>query len=111
MNTLDWPLASDDELRALVEAFVEGTADEAQRARLESRLRLDANARQFYVAYLDLHAQLYCDLRSHSRVERSTPVATLSRPAIRTRVGVPRRYMLAAASLLIALIVAVPVLT
>jgi hypothetical protein len=52
------PPAADGELLALVEALVDGTATAEGRDRLEGRLRAEPRARQFYVAYLDLHAHL-----------------------------------------------------
>src|SRR4051812_24853288 len=66
MSTADQSLAADDELWTLVEALVEGTLDDTTRQRLESRLRSDATARQFYVAYLDLHANLQWQTRGQS---------------------------------------------
>src|SRR4051812_24365220 len=61
------PRASADEpLQILVEAIVDGSADLRQRDELESRLRSDADARRFYVEYLDLHAQLQWRTRGMS---------------------------------------------
>jgi len=50
--------AGDSELWSLVEGMVEGTATAAERDRLEARLHAEPQAQLFYVAYLDLHAQL-----------------------------------------------------
>src|SRR5207247_1701360 len=58
--------SASDELWSLVEALVDGQADDTQRAQLESRLRTDPDARQFYVEYLDLHAQLQWRTRGKS---------------------------------------------
>src|SRR5437868_12494240 len=49
---------ADGELWSLVETFVEGGAAPDEGRRLEDRLRGEPAARIFYVAYLDLHAQL-----------------------------------------------------
>jgi hypothetical protein len=49
---------ADSELWSLLDTFVDGTATPAQRDQLETRLRAEPRARQFYVAYLDLHAAL-----------------------------------------------------
>ena len=49
---------ADGELWSLVETFVEGGATPDECRRLEDRLRGEPAARMFYVAYLDLHAQL-----------------------------------------------------
>jgi hypothetical protein len=61
----------DEELWALVEAFVEGSATAAQRDRLETRLRTEPPARLFYVAFLDLHAQLQWRTRGEATPTRS----------------------------------------
>ena len=47
-----------DELRGLVDAYLEGTIAPAERDRLESLLGSDPAARDFYVSYADLHASL-----------------------------------------------------
>jgi len=66
---------ADDELWTLVEAFVERTLAEDERRRLDERLRSEAAARIFYVAYLDLHAQLQWRTRGESsRVAGSAPL-------------------------------------
>jgi hypothetical protein len=59
------PLA-DDELWSLVEALVTGSATPRERDQLEVRLRTEPPARLFYVAYLDLHAQLQWLTRGES---------------------------------------------
>jgi ferric-dicitrate binding protein FerR (iron transport regulator) len=58
--------AADGELWALVEALVDGTATAAERDRLDARLRADLPAQLFYVAYLDLHADLQWQTRGQS---------------------------------------------
>jgi hypothetical protein len=57
---------ADDELWALAEALVAGTATADERQRLEARLRAEPQARLFYVAFLDLHAQLQWRTRGQS---------------------------------------------
>jgi hypothetical protein len=64
-RTESWP-PPDDELWSLVDAFVAGTASAGERDRLEARLRAEAGARRFYVAYLDLHAHLQWTTRGAS---------------------------------------------
>jgi hypothetical protein len=68
-----------EELWALVEALVAGTATPEERDRLEEVLRADAPARQFYVTYLDLHAQLQWRTRG-----KSAPPASAEAGAKRT---------------------------
>src|SRR5438876_11454480 len=58
--------SADAELWSLVESFVEGAATSNECQRLETRLRGDESARRFYVAYLDLHAQLQWRTRGKS---------------------------------------------
>jgi hypothetical protein len=58
--------AADGDLWALVEAIVDGAATAAERDRLETRLRAEQQARRFYVAYLDLHAQLQWRMRGEA---------------------------------------------
>jgi hypothetical protein len=63
---------ADDQLWELVEACV--TAGPAwARDQLEARLRGDAAARRFYVAYLDLHAALQWRTRGESASPRRRP--------------------------------------
>ncbi len=62
---------ADDELWSLVEAMVTGAATAAERDRLEARLRAEAATRLFYVAYLDLHAQLQWRMRGTSVPSRA----------------------------------------
>jgi hypothetical protein len=50
--------AADGELTALMELLCEGTIQPAQRDRLEELLRTDRDAKLYYVAYMDLHAQM-----------------------------------------------------
>ncbi|MEN6449241.1 MAG: NPCBM/NEW2 domain-containing protein [Thermoguttaceae bacterium] len=50
--------AADSELARLVEAMCDGTITPDEGQRLESLLAGDRNAQLFYVAYLDLHAQM-----------------------------------------------------
>src|SRR5437868_6359221 len=77
------PIAA--EVWSLVESFVEGSATGDQCQRLESLLRGDVSARRFYVAYLDLHAQLQWRTRGKS-----------DRAAVAAREGtaVPRRRLI-----------------
>jgi hypothetical protein len=94
--------AGDEELWALVEAVVTGTATPAERDRLEARLRTEGPARAFYVAYLDLHAHLQWRTRGAS--------APPARPAPRPRAARPwpsRRVFAALAALAAGLLVAV----
>jgi hypothetical protein len=49
---------ADSELARLVESFCDGTITPAEGRRLESLLAGDREAQLFYVAYLDLHAQV-----------------------------------------------------
>jgi hypothetical protein len=73
---------ADDELWSLVETVVTGAATPGDRDRLEARLRAEPQARPFYVAYLDLHAQLQWLTRGQS----VSPASTASlRP--------PRRFL------------------
>jgi hypothetical protein len=76
---------ADDELWSLAEAFVDGRATAAERDRLEGRLRGEPPARLFYVAYLDLHAQLQWRTRGESapraRARPRRPGLSLWRPA------------------------------
>jgi hypothetical protein len=58
--------SADGELWALVDAFLDSTATVAERDRLDARLRDEPQARSFYVAYLDLHAQLQWRTRGGS---------------------------------------------
>jgi hypothetical protein len=57
---------TDAELWSLVEAMVTGAATTAERDRLEARLRVEREARLFYVSYLDLHAHLQWRTRGDS---------------------------------------------
>lgn len=50
--------AERDRLHALLSAIVEGTIDEPEAAELAGLLESDAEARRFYVRYLDMHAAL-----------------------------------------------------
>lgn len=91
---------ADDELWTLVEAVIAGTADEADRDRLEARLRTEPQARLFYVAYLDIHAHLQWMTRGQSAdaanvtghvegIEQgasSTPIPTTFRAPLRLRI-------------------------
>jgi hypothetical protein len=95
--------AADGELWSLAEVFVEGTATAAERRRLEERLRGEPLSRLFYVAYLDLHAQLQWRTRGESaraapqRAEQQEP----PKPRRLSRfTGAPVRAALAASLLL-----------
>lgn len=96
------PPAADGDLWELVEAYVEGTGAPAERARLEARLRDEASARLFYVAFLDLHASL----QWRTRGEASRPGAG-PRRGVRLRLRPAFRALTAAALTLAALLVAV----
>ncbi|MCG2684291.1 MAG: hypothetical protein L6306_11850, partial [Planctomycetales bacterium] len=50
--------AADSELARLVESICDGTIAPAERDRLESLLTDDRDAKLYYVAYLDMHAQM-----------------------------------------------------
>jgi hypothetical protein len=65
---------ADSELWTLVEAFVEGDASAAQRERLEARLGAEAQARWFYVSYLDLHAHLQWRTRGEAAPPAKDPL-------------------------------------
>jgi hypothetical protein len=81
-NEASLPLA-DDDLWSLVEGFVEGTGTQDDCQRLDDRLRAEPESRQFYVAYLDLHAQL--QWRTRGEAGQSSPIAqTLAAPRPRT---------------------------
>ena len=54
----------ESELFELLAAWCDGTMDQTGRRRLEERLASDAEARQQYIEYLDMHARLYWDRRS-----------------------------------------------
>ncbi len=54
----------EEELFELLAAWCDGTLDEADRRRLEACLKSDAEARQLYIEYLDMHARLHWDRRS-----------------------------------------------
>jgi ferric-dicitrate binding protein FerR (iron transport regulator) len=47
-----------DEIRQLADAYIEGQLTPAEAARLEELVRVDADARRFYVDYLSLNAAL-----------------------------------------------------
>jgi ferric-dicitrate binding protein FerR (iron transport regulator) len=86
--------AADDDLWALVAALVDGIATPAERDRLERRLRAEPPSREFYVTYLDLHAQL----QWRTRGESARPAAAES-PA-RSHGVAPSRYRAVAAACL-----------
>lgn len=71
-NEASLPLA-DDDLWSLVEGFVEGTATQDDRQRLNDRLCCEPQSRLFYVAYLDLHAQL--QWRTRGEAGQAAPIA------------------------------------
>src|SRR5690242_10699840 len=77
-------LQIDDELWTLVESVVIGAADADGFHRLEKRLHSDAAARQFYVEYLDLHAQLQWRTRGQSDGASPVPAVEMS-PEFRRR--------------------------
>jgi len=55
-----------EELSALLAALCDATIDDASFARLEELLAADPNARQWYMAYMELHGELCWD---HKRIE------------------------------------------
>jgi len=55
---------ANEELRALIDAALNGTASPGEAARLNTFLADDEAARAFYVSYVDLHAELAWQLRS-----------------------------------------------
>src|SRR5438270_4064961 len=69
----------DAEVWSLVESFVDGTATADECRRLQTLLRNDESARQFYVAYLDLHAQL--QWRTRGKSDRAAPATVALAPA------------------------------
>ena len=85
----------DDELWSLVETFVAGAATQDERLRLETRLRSEPPTRLFYVAYLDLHAQLQWRTRGKRGVCGGTTRLTgvMGRAAPGTRRAVPRKRL------------------
>jgi hypothetical protein len=92
---------ADAELWALVEAFVDGSAGPAEHQQLERRLGAEANARLFYVAYLDLHAQLQWRTRGEAPpISNALEQITSPKPTER-RVSGPlsRRAIVAALAL------------
>jgi hypothetical protein len=87
---------ADDELWLLVEAIVGDTASPAERDRLEARLGSDPHARLFYVAYLDIHAQLQWRTRGQTAPPVAAP-APAPPPARAARPRRPSRRLLAVA--------------
>jgi hypothetical protein len=87
----------DEELWSLVEALVTGTGTAAEQDRLEARLRGAAADRAFYVAYLDLHAQLQWRTRGAAvPVARAKPAALARRLGKRSRLAIAAGIALAA---------------
>jgi hypothetical protein len=100
------PPTADSDLWALVESLVDGAAAPAERGRLEARLRAEPQARLFYVAYLDLHAQLQWQTRGGS-----VPAAAMSQSRSRRALRFPRvaaALLVLAASLLVFALVRFP---
>jgi hypothetical protein len=83
-------------LHALLSAVVDATASEEQVAELTRLLETDAEARRFYVRYMDMHAALTAGRLPHAAVK---PSRTLWRLAVTS---------LIAASLLVAWLVVSP---
>jgi hypothetical protein len=83
-------------LHALLSAVVDATASEEQVAELTRMLETDAEARRFYVRYMDMHAALTAGRLPHAAVK---PSRTLWRLAVTS---------LIAASLLVAWLVVSP---
>jgi hypothetical protein len=61
--------AADAEMWSLVEALTEGSATAEQLERLNARLRAEPDSRKFYVAYLDMHAQLQWRTRGQTGIQ------------------------------------------
>ena len=109
--------AADSELARLVESMCDGTITPAEGDRLESLLADDRDAKLYYVAYLDLHAQVQWMMRDeglglrtqgsdaaeqqsalsnqqsfnsshHSRFVRPAPLLALHSPLSRRRLSV-----------------------
>jgi hypothetical protein len=115
--------AADDELWALVETLVDGAATPAERDRLEGRLRAEEACREFYVTFLDLHAQLQWRTRGESARpagaerpssgEPAPPAGTHPLSMPRLRLGTHYRAVAAAcfalaAALLVAVLLQLP---
>ncbi len=62
---------ADGELALLVESLCEGTIAAEQRDRLESLMANDREAKLYYVAYMDLHAQMQWLTRGEAQKERA----------------------------------------
>jgi hypothetical protein len=65
---------ADSELAQLVELMCDGAIDAPQRDRLESLLENDRDAKLFYVAYLDIHAQMQWMLRDKEMSNDQCPI-------------------------------------
>jgi hypothetical protein len=65
MNQPQSNLRGDSDLTVLIEAVLNGQADDPQFAELERRLSTDAAARDLYAAYMNVH----CELRARFAVE------------------------------------------
>ncbi len=95
--------AGDDELWSLVEAMVDGTATPAERDRLQARLHAELEARLFYVAYLDLHAQLQWRTRGEVVNQQRQRLPRPGRLVSRFRLAVAASLLLAAGLLVVLL--------
>jgi hypothetical protein len=91
-----------DDLRDLIDGYLDGSLDEADLAGLEARLRADADARRYFVRYAGMDTDLYFESRARRAGERvlrdlgpRTPPAPVRSPA-------PRRLLVAAALVLVA---------
>ncbi|MBI1368372.1 MAG: hypothetical protein GC162_06925 [Planctomycetes bacterium] len=87
---------------ALVDAHCAGTLESDQRVELNDLLRREPAARMFYLAYLDLHAQMRWDARGAN--ETLPPMTFTNEP--KRRIAWPSRFA-AAALILLSLILGV----
>lgn len=95
--------SSNEDLRALIDAALNGTASPEESAQLARQLAEDESARAFYVSYVDLHAELAWQLRSGLPESDILPMCPPARPAPPVRARGARFWMLGvAAAILVA---------
>ena len=73
---------AESELSRLVESMCDGTIVSQERDRLELLLENDRDAQLFYVAYLDLHAQMQWMMRGEEKPAESDPYPSLPSPPL-----------------------------